>query len=71
MHDGTADADQQKRAMQWILSKACNIGGLPWDKTDRDTAFACGRQFVGKEIGRLLICDINSLRGETNGRRNT
>lgn len=64
LHEGTAEPEQQKRAMAWILTRACNVGGLPWEKTDRDTAFACGRQFVGKEIGRLLICDISTLRSE-------
>lgn len=61
---GTASEDQQRRALHWILSKACQVGGMPWWNTDRETAFSLGRLFVGKEIGRLLICDMSTLRRE-------
>lgn len=62
MSNGTASADQQQRALKWILHKACVVGGMPYEETDRDTAFQLGRLFVGKEIGRLLTCDLASLR---------
>jgi hypothetical protein len=61
---GTASEDQQRRALDWILLKACRVGDLPWEETDRETAFAIGRMFVGKEIGHLLICDLSTLRRE-------
>ena len=64
LHAGTADAAQQQRAMKWILNTACEVGGMPWHPTDRDTAFALGRLFVGKQIGRLLVCDLSTLRRE-------
>ena len=64
LHTGTASEDQQRRALAWVLQKACQVGGLPWWPTDRDTAFAMGRLFVGKEIGRLLTCDMSTLRSE-------
>lgn len=65
---GTATPDQQRRAMKWILSRACEVGDPrgPWRETDRDTAFACGRLYIGKQIGRLLICDLDSLRRQEN-----
>lgn len=63
MHEGTASPDQQRRAMRWILERAAMVGKIPYWPSDRDTAFACGRQFVGKQIGHLLTCDLNSLRG--------
>lgn len=65
---GTASPEQQKRALKWILTRACQIGDPngPWRETDRDTAFACGRLYVGKQIGRLLICDLSSLRRQSN-----
>lgn len=66
LHEGRATPDQQKRALQWILGRGCLVGGLPWAETDRETAFLCGRQFVGKQIGRLLICDLTSLRRRKN-----
>ena len=60
---GTATADQQQRALRWILVNACDTAGQPYWPSDRDTAFALGRLFVGKQIGRLLTCDISTLRG--------
>ena len=64
LHTGTATADQQQRALKWVLICACDVGGMPWHESDRNTAFALGRLFVGKEIGRLLTCDISTLRRE-------
>lgn len=66
LHTGTASADQQQRAMRWILQTACEVGGMPWHQTDRETAFALGRLFVGKQIGRLLVCDLSTLRKAQN-----
>ena len=65
VHAGTASADQQQRALKWILQSACEVGGMPWWPSDRDTAFALGKLFVGKQIGRLLVCDLSTLRRET------
>ena len=61
LHEGTATAEQQKRAMFWILTKACDVPGMPYRDNDRDTAFALGRLFVGKQIGRLLTVDLSKL----------
>ena len=47
--------------MRWILERGCEVGGMQYHPTDRDTAFALGRLFVGKQIGRLLICDLSTL----------
>lgn len=54
---GEADEVQQKRALQWIVQSAANIGDLPYrpgTDGDRETVFACGRQFVGLQITRLV-----------------
>jgi hypothetical protein len=61
LHEGTASPEQQKRALAWVLQKACEVGGMPWWPDDRSTSFALGRLFVGKQIGRLLICDLSTL----------
>jgi len=66
LHNGTASPEQQKRALGWILTRGCEVGGMPWWPSDRETAFALGRLFVGKQIGRLLICDLKSLRRPSN-----
>lgn len=62
LHAGTATEDQQKRALAWILQKGAQVGGFAWWPDDRSTAFSLGRLFVGKEIGRLLTCDMSTLR---------
>lgn len=61
---GVADAEQQRRAMDWILRKAC---GLPdWafhpGQSDRDTNIALGRQFVGHQIMKLQQAPLGQLR---------
>lgn len=64
LHDGTADAQQQKRALDWILKKAC---GLPeWayqpGPDDRDTNVALGRQFVGHLIMKLVRVNLAAVK---------
>lgn len=58
LHAGTANADQQKMALAWILEKACILkdqhfypGG---EEGRRNTDMALGRAYVGKQIARLL-----------------
>jgi hypothetical protein len=63
--DGTADADQQKRAMKWIIEKAAMTYDLAYFQTDRDTAFALGRVFVGQQIVGLLKLNTGALRRAT------
>lgn len=59
LNTGTADADQQKRALEWILRQACEYGAgyEPYrsdaDGGERETSFALGRQFVARQILRL------------------
>lgn len=62
---GEATAHQQKMALQWIILEASasqhtkyRRGGL---EGDRDTAFACGRAFVGEQIVGALKIDIVKL----------
>ncbi len=64
LHNGTADPVQQKRAMDWILKKAC---GLPeWayqpGDSDRDTNVALGRQLVGHLIMKLVHVNLSKVR---------
>lgn len=51
---GTADADQQKRALNWIVNGASNTYDLEYRPDSRDHAFASGRRFVGLQIIKLL-----------------
>jgi hypothetical protein len=59
---GTASADQQQRAIKWIIENACATYDLSYRPTsDRDTSFAEGRRFVGLEIVKALKLDISKL----------
>lgn len=51
IHAGTATPDQQKRGLEWIMKKACMIGGEPFCPGEPDsTARQNGRQAVGRYI---------------------
>lgn len=60
---GTADADQQRRALDWILQQACRTYDLSYRPgSDRETVFAEGRRFVGLEIVKLLNIPVARYR---------
>lgn len=52
--EGKADPDQQRRAMQWIGTEACQMKRSPAsvDRDDRDTIV--GMQHVGHLIANML-----------------
>lgn len=68
---GTATAEQQIRVMDVIVRDLCRVYDMPYrpDKEggDRDTAFACGRMFVGQEILKLRSINLDKLRRGPNG----
>lgn len=60
---GTASPEQQQRALKWIIENACATYELSFRPTsDRDTAFAEGRRFVGLQIVKALHIDISALK---------
>lgn len=62
---GEADKDQQQRALQWILRASC-IGDLSYRPgSERDTAFAEGKRFVGLQIHKLLILNARAFSQNT------
>lgn len=63
---GTANPDQQKRVLDWIVTKACGTYDFPYRPggEDRDTNIALGRMFVGQQIVKLLKIKIGLLRRE-------
>jgi hypothetical protein len=63
---GTATAEQQKRALDWIVTKAAGSYDWPYRPglDDRDTNVALGRMFVGQQIVKLLKIKIGLLRRE-------
>ena len=66
--EGRAGSAQQKRAIKWIIEKACGTydfafrpGGA---EGERDTGIALGRQFVGQQIVKLVNIKIGMLKKE-------
>jgi hypothetical protein len=56
---GNASAEQQRRALKWIVEKAAGAYDQPYRPGAPDeTAFACGRMFVGQQI----VHQLNSVR---------
>ena len=62
---GTASADQQRRALDWIVLQAARTYDLAYRpgaaEGERDTNFALGRQFVGMQIVKVLKLKIGLL----------
>lgn len=62
---GSASSDQQKRALDWIVLKACATYDLSYrPDSERDTAFAEGRRSVGLQIVKLVKLKLGLLRRE-------
>ena len=55
---GVANEGQQRLALNWIIEKAAQTYDQPFrpggQDGDRDTAFACGRMFVGQQIVKVM-----------------
>lgn len=55
---GEADAYQQGRALDWIITYAALTYDQPFrsdaDGGERDTSFAAGRMFVGQQVVKLV-----------------
>ncbi|MCC6172066.1 MAG: hypothetical protein IT481_08560 [Gammaproteobacteria bacterium] len=54
---GNANSGQQQMALRWIVAAAAGTYDQPFRPGaggDRDTAFACGRMFVGQQIVKQL-----------------
>lgn len=62
---GSATADQQKRALAWIIEKAAATYDFPYrpggHEGDRDTVLAAGRMMVGQQIVKLMKIKIGLL----------
>lgn len=63
---GNATADQQKRALKWIVESACGTYDQSFypgaDEGRRNTDFAEGRRFVGNTIVKMTRVNVSSLR---------
>jgi hypothetical protein len=67
---GDATADQQRRALDWIINKAAGYYDLSYrpggEEGRRDTDFAEGRRFVGGQIVKLSKLNLAKFK-ESNG----
>lgn len=59
---GTANAGQQKHALDWILKDACGLPLWPYRENQRETDIALGRHFVAQQIVGLLKVNVSQLR---------
>lgn len=65
LEKGEATAEQQRRALDWILRAACDLGGIGFrGEAPNALAFHEGRRFVGSQIVGLLKVDINKLKDD-------
>lgn len=60
--NGVADSHQQQRALKWIIEQAAGTYAFNFYPSERDTAFALGRAFVGQQIVGLLKLNVGALR---------
>ena len=49
-------------AMAWILHELCRATDNPYYQSDRDTAFACGKAFVGQVLLGLINVSNDALK---------
>ena len=63
---GDATPDQERRAIDWLIKAAAGTYEFQYYPSDRDTAFALGRAFVGQQVVKLLTLNLMSLRRERN-----
>jgi hypothetical protein len=55
---GNANERQQQRALRWIIQRAAAVNEEPYrsdeDGGERETSFALGRAFVGRQIMKFV-----------------
>jgi len=66
LSNGTANSEQQVRALKWIVENASMYYDLSFspggDDGRRDTDFAEGRRYVGGQIVKLTKLDLSKLK---------
>jgi hypothetical protein len=59
---GDASTDQQQRALDWIISAAGTYDLSYRPESDRDTAFAEGKRFIGLQIVKALKLNLAAIK---------
>lgn len=65
--EGVADEHQQRRALKWLIEQASITYEFHYYASERDTAFALGRAFVGQQIVKMLKLNVSKMRRDENG----
>ena len=67
--EGRADEAQQQRAITTIVEKLCQTYDLSYSPdSERDSAFAEGKRFVGLQIAKLIRLNYSTIaRAKPNG----
>lgn len=64
---GQADAQQQMRALKWIIEKAADVYGLGWHPGGpHDAAFVAGRRNAGLQVVKIIHLNVSVLRKKEN-----
>lgn len=58
---GEADSAQQIKALQWIIIRAAYTDEVAYWPDSDQTVFAEGRRFVGIQIKKMMILNLNTL----------
>lgn len=68
LNRGEATPEQQKQFLAWLVNEAAATYGQSYQlDSDRATAFAEGRRFVGLQIVKLSVLSTNALlKGQNN-----
>lgn len=62
---GEATPEQQQKALNWLVNKMCLTYDMSYrPDSDRDSAFAEGRRFVGLQIVRFIKTNLAIYKGE-------
>ena len=65
---GDAPEHQQQHALKFIIETLCGTNDLEYRPgSDRDSAFAGGRRFVGLQLKKLLKLNLATLKKEQHG----
>ena len=61
LNAGTANADQQLRALNWIIYRAAATDDVEYRPEERDHVLASGRRFVGLQVRKLMAINVGAL----------
>lgn len=60
---GEATPEQQKRALTWIVERACDTYGMSYrPDSDRDTTFAEGKRYVGLQVVKMTKLNLAAIK---------